>query len=206
MRSAWCLVMGLVVVGCGEKAPPPAAQPQETPEAALKAFAEKALPAVVKAIPAGAPEVKFEAALSDKDRIAFSQPVGWTTGVIPGSFEPPKEADLGFGTRFRVGTNCDGTCEPKEWPPIAEKVNFKQYRSGTFKIVTEEALTAPEGRLIIAEPTSGFGKKIYLSVARWKAGESRYFTCSATLDGEKAAALLPAFREACQVARPRFLE
>ena len=150
------------------------------------------------AVPADLKEkVSFAAAEVDEGKVAALVPSGWTESPhIPGSYKPADDAGLGFMTSYSVGTNCDGTCEPKDWAATAEKVNFAQFKGEQFTVVKDEAMEGG-GRLLVA--TSG--EKTYVTGARWKDGARSYVSCSATLDGPAAAAA-DAFAQACRAARP----
>jgi hypothetical protein len=161
----------------------------------MKAFQENVLPEVQAAVPADAPKVEFEAKLAEKEKLIAAVPKGWKEGVIPGSYQPPDEASLGFMTRYTAGTNCDGSCEPKDWKATADKVNFAQFQGDQFQVQKDDALTEPAGRILVAN-TKDDGK-VYIAAARWQDGASFYITCSVTLDKE-AAALAPAFEKACR--------
>ncbi len=195
--------MTLALMGCKKDAPTSPAAKAPDPADALKAFAAEVLAPVQAAVPADGPKVTFEAKLLDDDRIALTVPTGWTVGVIPGRFKPPDDAKLGFMTQFGAGGNCDGMCEPKDWKATADKVEFAQFKSGSFSIIKDEPLTNPEGRLVVASADGG--KRLYLVVARWKDGAERYFNCRATLE-ESALKLLPALELACKKAQPLFLQ
>src|SRR5688572_31025391 len=43
------------------------------------------------------------------------------------SLKPKSDSSLGFMTSLKVGSNCDGACEPKDWAKTSEKVNFAQF-------------------------------------------------------------------------------
>jgi hypothetical protein len=98
--------------------------------------------------------------------------------------------DAGFFTSLDVGSNCDGTCEPKDWAKVADKVNFAQFASD--KVIKNE--TSPNSRLLIAERD---GKTTHVVYAWWTTGAKRYNTCTATLD-EPVKAAGEAFAKACQ--------
>jgi hypothetical protein len=121
----------------------------------------------------------------------LAAPKGWTQRMKSfGGLEPDRK-DLGFFTKFDVGSNCDGTCEPKNWEEVANKVNFAPI-AASGKVLKDEK--APGRRTMIAEASDGSTTSIV--VAWWKEGESRYWTCTATLDKEiKDAAA--AFEKAC---------
>ena len=103
--------------------------------------------------------------------------------------KPPSGSDLGFMTSFDVGSNCDGTCGPKDWAKVSEKVNFAQFRDG--KIVKDEL--GKTNHLMIAEK----GDSTYVVYAWWQGSGRKYNTCMATLEGAARPAA-PAFAKACE--------
>lgn len=124
-------------------------------------------------------------------------PEGWKTGgVIPGSYKPDDNADLGFMTKYELGTNCDGACEAKDWAAVSENVEFAQFKGAQFTVTKDEK--TPGFRILIATTKDGTA---YIRSAFWKAGANRYFTCGATLD-PKIAAAAPAFEKACRAFTP----
>src|SRR5690606_5196758 len=110
---------------------------------------------------------------------------------MPGRYKPTQEADLGFMTSYTVGSNCDGSCEPKDWAAVAAK-DFEQFKGEQFTIVSDDELDGG-GRILVAT-SSG---KTYVTAARWKDGASRYTVCNATLDGAAVPAA-DAFVQACR--------
>lgn len=184
-------VLGLGALACGGKqAPEGEAEVAAAPEGIDPKAHDAAVQAVKAKVPAGL-ALEFEAVLGEKDRHVAIQPKGWETGVIPGRVKPPAGASLGFLTAFSTGSNCDGSCEPKDWAKVADSVEFAQFKGGAWAIEKDEAL--PDGRLLVAR---GDGR-IDIALARWKADASRYFVCRATLDKELLAAA-GAFEEACR--------
>ena len=162
------------------------------PQAELKAIGEKAgadangkIPEELKG------KLEFTAVLGEKDRHVALQPKGWEGGAIPGSVRPPDAAGLGFMTSYSTGSNCDGTCEAKDWPATADKVEFAQFKGQDFTIQKDEKLES--GRVLVAKTVD----RTYVVAAMWKDGARRYFSCRATLDQEVAAAA-PAFEAACR--------
>jgi hypothetical protein len=119
----------------------------------------------------------------------MAAPKGWTPRMkgFAGLKGPD---DAGFFTSLDVGSNCDGTCEPKDWAKVADKVNFAQFASD--KVIKNE--TSPNSRLLIAERD---GKTTHVVYAWWTTGAKRYNTCTATLD-EPVKAAGEAFAKACQ--------
>lgn len=115
---------------------------------------------------------------------------GWKEGAIPGMVKPPDDANLGFMTKFSVGTNCDGTCEAKDWAATVDKVEFAQLASAG----TVEKDEKGEGTrtMIVA-----IGDRKDLRMAWWKTGAKHYVSCGATLEKEVAPALA-AFEAACK--------
>jgi hypothetical protein len=146
------------------------------------------------AIPAElAGKLSFVEVAGEKDRFVAVAPANWVKSeFVTGSYEPPEGAALGFMTRYGVSSNCDGTCEPKDWAPVVDKVEFSQYQGAQFSVVKDEQL-GWNGRLLVATSQD----TTYVVAAWWKPGASRYFYCRATLAKEIAAAA-PAFEQACR--------
>lgn len=115
-------------------------------------------------------------------------PKGWKQEMESfASLKPP--TDLGFMTEFKVGTNCDGTCEPKDWAAVVDK-QVKQF--GDAKLLKDEK--GPNRRTVIAEVSSGMTLAL---VAWWKDGDREYMHCGGTLDKQVKDAAA-AFVKACE--------
>lgn len=118
----------------------------------------------------------------------LAAPKGWKQSMP--SFANLKGGDdVGFMTSLDVGSNCDGTCEAKDWAQVADKVNFKQFGDAT--VVKNE--TTATSRLLIADR----GDTSYVMYAWWTTGARSYHTCMVTLE-EPVRAAAPAFAKACQ--------
>jgi hypothetical protein len=105
------------------------------------------------------------------------------------SVKPKSDSPLGFMTSLKVGSNCDGTCEPKDWAKTSEKVDFAQFRDG--KIIKDEQNKT--NHLMIAEK----GDSTYVVYAWWADGARKYYNCHASLEAPVKAAV-DAFAKACQ--------
>ncbi len=174
------IVVALAAVGCGKGG----GAGTKDVEAKIAAVNAK-VPADMQA------QVKFKVAKAEEGDLAVLVPESWTESkVIPGKFEPPKEPDLGFMTRYTVGSNCDGDCVDKDWEPIVDKVEFKSLSGG--EVVKDEKL-GDGGRILVMRS----GSRTDVRLALWKKGGSKYFSCGATLE-DRAAALADAFEEACR--------
>lgn len=191
------LVMALGLgLGCGKGEPGGAggagvAAPSG-PSAADEAALKTALDAANAKVPAALQgKLSFEIAQGEKGRHQAIQPKGWETGVIPGRVKPPSGASLGFLTAFSTGSNCDGTCEKKDWAAISDKVEFAQFAGGSFRVEKDEK--ANGSRFLVAK---GDGR-VDIAYAVWKDEASRYYVCRVTLDGELVEAA-PAFEAACK--------
>ncbi len=162
-------------------------------KAELAAIAGKPVADVNAQIPEElAGKLEFVAVLGEDDEHVAVQPKGWEGSKgMPERVKPPEAAGLGFMTTFSTGSNCDGTCEPKDWPATAEKVDFAQFKGQDFTIVKDEKNGST--RVLIAKTVD----RTYVVAATWKEGAKRYFICRATLDQEIAAAA-PAFEAACR--------
>ncbi len=114
-------------------------------------------------------------------------PKGWKQDMD--SFAKLKpDTDMGFMTSFKVGTNCDGECKPKDWGATIEHV-YESYLKGK---PIKDVKTATS-RTIIAES----GDTTAVVVASWEDGAKEYNDCGATLEKE-AKELAAAFEKACE--------
>lgn len=139
-------------------------------------------------------KLEFVPARDERHGVAYVTPKGWTEGVIPGTVKPPDDANLGFMTRYAVGTNCDGMCEPKDWVTVVDKVEFAQL-AGAGKVVSDDK--ADGHRMMIVD----LGDRKEVVMAWWKQGARHYVSCRASLDKEAVSALA-AFGAACHATRP----
>jgi ABC-type phosphate/phosphonate transport system substrate-binding protein len=146
------------------------------------ASASKLVPAELAA------QLSFEDTTLD-DGIHAAVPAGWQSHHIPGMYKPGDDS-LGFMTRFSVGTNCDGACQPKDWAAVADKVDFAQFTDGHFTVDKDDK--SDGHRLLIARSDD----KVYITEAWWRADLPRYLSCSVSLDGPAAKAR-DAFVAAC---------
>ncbi len=154
------------------------------------AAANAAVPAELKG------KLEFVAAKDDKHQLAYVTPKGWRETSIPGLVKPPDDAQLGFMTKYAVGTNCDGTCEAKDWAAVADKVDFSQLaQAGT--VVRDDKADGQRTMLVKV------GNRQDLVMAWWKQGAKRYAVCRVALDQEALPALA-AFEAACAATRPRW--
>lgn len=136
-------------------------------------------------------DIEEERGKHSKATYTMAAPKGWEQDMkMFASVKPKSEANLGFMTSLKVGSNCDGTCEPKDWAKTSEKVDFAQFRDGG-KIVKDEQNKT--NHLMIAEK----GESTYVVYAWWSDGGRKYFTCTASLEKEVKAAA-DAFAKACQ--------
>ncbi|MBA3455621.1 MAG: hypothetical protein H0T42_21180, partial [Deltaproteobacteria bacterium] len=114
----------------------------------------------------------------DKTTYTLAAPKGWTQGMKGfGSLDAPKDSDLGFFTKFAVGSNCDGKCEKKDWEKISDKVNFEPLAKG--KVLKD--VKGKGNRLMVAEGDAGMNTT-NIVFAWWTEGADSYRTCTATLD------------------------
>lgn len=134
-------------------------------------------------------------------------PKGWKAGFMPGSLKPADADNFGSKTlgktEMRIDSNCDGTCEKKDWAATSDKVAFSQFTGGKIegKVLKDEKRT--NGRLLVFErkPSDMFPEKdvaIYIVNAWWDPEASRYHTCQVEL-GTPAKGAAAAFEKACSV-------
>jgi hypothetical protein len=130
---------------------------------------------------------------TSKTTYTMAVPKGWTQeGKMFAHIKA--DANGGLFSGIEVGSNCDGSCEPKEWEKIADKVNFQPRASG--KVSKDDK--AKGRRTMIADVESNGVKTTDVVVATWTDGASKYFACTAKLD-ESIKDAAPAFDKACSV-------
>jgi len=118
----------------------------------------------------------------------LAAPKGWTSRM-KGFASLKGGDDLGFSTSLDLGSNCDGTCEPKDWASTSDKALFSQFAKD--KVIKDEK--KPNSRLLISERA----KSTFVIYAWWENGAKRYHSCTATLE-EVVKGAAPAFEKACQ--------
>ncbi|MFO0745580.1 MAG: hypothetical protein U1F43_07890 [Myxococcota bacterium] len=197
MKLGWIAAMALAASACGKKEGGGGGGGGDAPAAKLPANAvADANAAVPKELQA---KLEFvEGSYDERNAKALAVvPKGWTkSDVIPGMFKPPDGANMGFMTKFSVGSNCDGSCEAKDWAATADKVEFAQFAGAGFKVDKDEKGAGM--RVLVA---SGDDGQKYVAAAFWKDGASRYYSCRASLERDDAA-FAPAFEKACRALTP----
>ncbi len=181
MNKLALVVIGISAVACGGKKKESAAKPLDV--AAVNAL----VPASLK------DKVTFEKRDIVEKRGRHSRtytlaaPKGWKQDMDSfASLKPDK--DMGFMTKFDVGTNCDGECVSKDWAATIEKVYASYLKDKPIKDVK-----GPHSRTIIAES----GDMTIVVVAAWEDGDKEYSSCGATLEKELKE-LAPAVEKACE--------
>lgn len=136
-------------------------------------------------------KIRFARVALEREGVEVAAPEGWASEHMPGHFQPPRDARLGFFTGFSAGSNCDGACSAKDWKATADKVEFAQFTGDGFEVVSDAPIDG--GRFLEAKKDGA----IYLRYAWWKADGARYFFCRATLEGPAIGAR-DAFDKACR--------
>ncbi len=187
MKTSLVLALTLAACGKGGKA---ADKAGAAPAAALDVAGVNALvPADLK------PKLTFDKTEVVEERgrhsttYTLAAPKGWAS-KMKGFTSLKGGDDVGFFTSLDVGSNCDGTCEPKDWAATADKALFAQFAKD--KVVKDEK--KPNSRLLVAERDA---KTTFVIYAWWATGAKRYHSCFATLD-EPVRAAAAAFEKACQ--------
>jgi|HubBroStandDraft_6_1064221.scaffolds.fasta_scaffold57752_3 hypothetical protein len=182
------LALVLVLSACGkssQKNEAPAAPPPVTIDAAA---VNALVPAELKAkLVFDKTDVLQE---QGKSKLTFTvaAPKGWKQdGTMFAKLKGGDDA--GFMTSMDLASDCNGTCEPKDWAVAADSVVFKQFKDAG--VVKNE--TTPTSRLLIATRD----KTTFVAYAWWTTGAKRYHYCMVTLE-EPVAAAAPAFAKACQ--------
>lgn len=187
------IILSLLTLGCG-KSGKKGRTSKSSPVADLTKAAAEATGLVPSDLKGA---LGFEQVKLDRGRLMAVVPKGWKKSpVVPGSYTPPGGSGLGFMTKYSVGSDCQGSCEPKDWASVADKAVFSQFKQSGFSVTKDEKL-GEDGRIVIAAS----GDKTYVAVALWKKGKSSYFQCTATLDS-KAKLAVSAFEKACRSMAP----
>jgi len=127
-----------------------------------------------------------------KTTYTLAAPRDWVArGTVTAQLRPAIET--GLLAHVEVSSNCDGTCTPKPWQAVADKVNFAPRPQR--RIIKDEP--APGRRTMIASAEHGGMPTTEVIVAWWTDGARSYHTCKASL-GEPLRAAAPAFAAACQ--------
>jgi hypothetical protein len=202
------ILVALVVAACGKKGGGGA-------DSITKADAD-AVNALVPADMKG--KVEFEVATIEDGhgrhptKYSVVGPKGWKKGFMPGSLEPADSDNFGSKTlgksTFKVGSNCDGSCEKKDWAAVVDKVYYKQFTGGQVKgkVIKDDKLPTSRTLVFQTEPeshdqgngvvaTSGI-KQIQIIRTWWTDGASKHYVCEAEL-GELSFGLAAAFEKAC---------
>lgn len=182
------LAVVLVLSACS-KSSDSKSQPSE-PAVAIDLAAVNALvPADLKAkLDFEKTDVVEDHGKSSKVTFTVAAPKGWKQDST--MFATLKGGDpVGFMTQMHLASDCNGTCEPKDWAKAADHVLFDQFKDAS---VTKNE-TTPTSRLLIASRD----KTAFVAYAWWTSTGSRYHYCLATLE-EPVAAAAPAFAKACQ--------
>lgn len=146
-----------------------------------------------------AAKLKFEPIDVDHKRVTAMVPAGWKhEDGFGDTFEPPKEAELGFFTRMEIGSTCGGACDKRtaaEWEKLVGDEAFAVVKEEGVKILKDEKIGAT-GR--IAVYTKEHGAPAHkIAAAFWSEGGEQYVYCRAQLDDELEGASA-VFEQACR--------
>jgi hypothetical protein len=128
-------------------------------------------------------------------------PKGWKKGFMPGELEPADADHFGSKTlgksSFSVSSDCNGSCEKKDWAAVSDKVVFSQYAKSGATIVKD--VKADNRRTMVVEEKASDSDRAVAArvlVAWWEPDATRYFTCRAEL-GAPLKGAVEAFEKAC---------
>ena len=186
------LALALALAACGKADPPAGSGPAQPPVAIDVAAVNALLPVALR------DRLVFERRAlvieRGKQRTTYTlaAPAGWSQqSKLFAHLRPDNQ--VGFDTRFEVGSNCDGECAPKAWEPIADRVNFAPKAKG--KIEKDER-SSGRRTMIVERDDQGIAKTEVV-VAWWADGARSYHTCTASL-GAALRDAAAAFERACQ--------
>jgi hypothetical protein len=200
-RLAIIGLLGLGALGCGKSSDEP---PKVDVGADHVAAVNAAIPAELKG------KVEFELGTVKEDRGRSSKsfklaiPKGWKKSFM-GELVPPDADNFGSKTMGRtsigVSSNCDGTCEKKDWAAVSDKVNFAQFTGGKIegKLVKDEKGENRRTLVFESKPSEVFPEKdvaFHIVTAWWDPSGTKYFTCTADV-GQPVKGLAAAFEKAC---------
>ena len=100
-----------------------------------------------------------------KTTYTLAAPKGWDPGDMKMFAKLRPKTGWGNFTEVMVDGNCDGQCVPKDWAAASEKVNFKQFREGNWKILKEDS--AKTNHLVIAQSAKRDRKSTRLNSSHW---------------------------------------
>lgn len=194
------LLVGLLVAGCGKK-DGAAGGGGDGPTKADADAVNALIPADVKG------KVEFEVATIDDGmgrhptKYTVVAPKGWKKGFMPGSLEPADSDNFGSKTlgksSFKVGSNCDGTCEKKDWAAVVDKVYYSQFTGASVKGKVVKDDKTPTGRTMIFEGEDVMGdKQTKMIKTWWTADSTKHYICEAEL-GAPLMTATAAFEKAC---------
>lgn len=127
----------------------------------------------------------------DETTYTFAAPKGWKVEGIFGTLKP--ESDMGFFTEMRVGSDCGGRCEKKNWEEVANKSFFDRLTQA--KVHKDEK--GKSSRLVIADTDEAGIQRTEIVYAWWSEGAEHYHHCTVKLHDEAKPAVA-AFEKACQ--------
>ena len=170
------------------------------------------LDAVNAAVPAdlkGKVEFEIGTIKDEKGRDAVTyklvRPKGWKPAFMPGSIKPADADNFGSPTlgksELTVSSNCDGSCEKKDWAKVSDKVHFTRFTDGKMEGKVLKDVKGNNERTVVFEHklSEHFPEKeTAITVARawWNPDGARYFLCEAEI-GQPVKGLADAFEKAC---------
>jgi hypothetical protein len=196
------LVLGLCLLGaCGKKG---GDAPKVEIDPGHVAAVNAAIPADLKG------KLEFELAtvegMKKGESFKLAAPKGWKAGgPIPGTLKPADsdgfESKAWGKTQLKVGHDCNGACEKKDWAAVSDKVYFSQFTGGTVqgKVVKDDKGTNRRTLVFERKVSDAFPEHdvaVDIITAWWDPEGPRYYVCSAEL-GAPAKGLVAAFELAC---------
>jgi hypothetical protein len=193
-RTLASVIASLVLAtACSKSGPAGGGDQPAAPPVAIDVAAVNALvPAELKAKLVFEQRELVEERGRSKPTYTLAAPKGWTQGMkMMARIKPDDGAGLGFGTDLSVGSNCDGSCTPKDWAAVSEKALFAPNRAAAAKV--DKDVATKTDHTMIATFSDG---RVWVLRAWWSDGDRHYRQCVASLAKELAAAV-PAFEQAC---------
>ena len=206
--KTWLLIGSCLVAGCSKKDSDASGSAKPTSGGGDTSIDVAGVNAAIPADLKG--KIEFEAGTIElghrgRESAKAAVPKGWKKGFMPGSLEPADADNFGsktFGkTSMTIGTDCNGSCEKKDWAAVSDKVYFSQFTGGKTegKVIKDEKGDNRRTLVFEHKVSDSFPEKEVAArviVAWWTPDSERYYTCQAEV-GTPVKGLLPAFEKAC---------
>ena len=141
--------------------------------------------------------------MGKNDNFKAAVPKGWKAGFMPGSLEPADADNFGSKmlgkTSMKIGSDCNGTCEKKDWAAVSDKVYFANMTGDKDGKVIKDEKGENRRTVVFEGKLSDFPEHdvaVRIVTAWWDPEGTRYFVCEVDL-GPPVKGAAAAFEKAC---------